>query len=96
MKVKGIPDFGDAELVLKGVANKSRITMLALLERRANMGLTDIAEELGMNIKTAAEHLRRLMLAGLITKEHHGRQVEHALTHTGEQALAFLKRIDHK
>ena len=46
--------------------------MLELINSSPNLTLNEIAEELNINFKTASEHLRRLTLAGLVTKKHKG------------------------
>lgn len=81
------------ERMFKGAANHRRWEILLLLEKMPGAMLHEIVDELGCNMKTIAEHCRRLMLAGLIQKQHKGREVGHTLTHTGKQFLAFARKL---
>jgi predicted transcriptional regulator len=74
----------------KGVANHRRIQILLIVARRPAITLDDIVEEVNGNMKTIAEHTRRLMLAGLIEKTYAGRSVQHALTPYGRRFTAFI------
>jgi DNA-binding transcriptional ArsR family regulator len=82
------------ERIVKGFANKRRLAMLALLERRPDLPLFGIAETLHLNLKTVSEHVRRLSLAGLVTKRSQGNSVRHALTGRGKSILKFLRILD--
>jgi DNA-binding transcriptional ArsR family regulator len=45
-------------------------------------------------MKTASEHLRRLVIAGLVVKRYDSRKVRHALTERSRDILKFLARLD--
>lgn len=75
----------------KGVANHRRIEILLLVAAHEGIVLDDIAAKTKANMKTIAEHTRRLMLAGLIEKAHAGRSVEHSLTPYGRVFVQFIK-----
>ncbi|MBI5220333.1 MAG: winged helix-turn-helix transcriptional regulator [Candidatus Liptonbacteria bacterium] len=76
---------------LKGVANHWRIEILLLIAEREDLSLDLIAREVGGNLKTIAEHVRRLGHAGLICKEYRGRSVAHSLSPYGRIFIRFLK-----
>ena len=74
----------------KGVSNHRRIQILLLVARRPDITLDDIVVEVKGNMKTIAEHTRRLMLAGLVEKTYAGRTVQHKLTPYGRKFVEFI------
>ncbi len=76
---------------LKGISNHWRIEILLLLSEDGGLYLEDICDSLKMNTKTASEHTRRLVQAGLVNKKHSGRMVEHSLSPYGKKFSKFLK-----
>lgn len=82
------------ERIMKGAANKWRIAMLELVNKKPGLPLYGISEILSMNMKTASEHMRRLSLAGLVTKRYRGRSMQHGLTKLGKDILRFLRMLD--
>jgi len=82
------------ERIVKGFANHRRIEMLDLLERKPELSLFDVADELDINFKTASEHLRRLAIAELVMKRNSGTSVRHALTIRGKHILKFLRTLE--
>lgn len=81
------------ERVFKGVANHWRIKILLLIEKNPSITLEGIAEKLKSNYQTTAEHVRRLNIAGLITKKYQGRAVGHNLSPYGNQILKILQNF---
>lgn len=77
----------------KGVANHRRIQILLLVARRPDITLDDIVTEVKGNMKTIAEHTRRLMLAGLVEKTYAGRMVQHKLTPYGRKFVEFIEEF---
>ena len=77
----------------KGVANHRRIQILLLVAQKPGITLIDIAEEVHANMKTIAEHVRCLALAGLLEKNHAANTVEHKLTPYGKKFHAFIKEF---
>ncbi len=75
----------------KGVANHKRIEILLLIHRQQGITLEAIADALKGNIKTIAEHTRRLVHAGLVEKEYAGRSVQHSLTPYGAIFVSFIQ-----
>lgn len=79
---------------MKGIANHRRISILLLLERSPGLSLLNIAERLKWNLKTTADHVRRLTLAGLVSKGRHRGSVPHKLTKRGQIVLKFLRTLE--
>jgi DNA-binding MarR family transcriptional regulator len=79
----------------KGVSNHRRIQILLLVAKNPAISLEDITLEVKGNMKTIAEHTRRLALAGLVEKQHAGRIVEHSLTPYGKQFVEFIRTFSH-
>jgi len=82
------------ERIVKGFANHRRIQMMRLLVQRPELTLWDICRSLRVGTQAASEHVRKLALAGLVTKRHQGRWVRHRLTPRAQAVLAFLKTLD--
>ena len=68
--------------------------MLVLLARTPELSLAEVTEALRINFKTASEHLRRLVQAGLVMKRNEGNFVRHALTPLGTTILKFLRILE--
>ncbi len=83
----------DLEWVFKGVANKYRITVLLLLGEEAELSVAELSERMKVDYKSLSEHLRKLMLAGLIMKRKEGNFVKHALTTRGKSILQFCRIV---
>ena len=82
------------ERVIKGFANGRRIQILELLDKKPDMSLLDIADELKVDFRTAGEHTRKLAIAGLILKRHNGQVVEHAISPRGKVVLKFCRKLE--
>jgi predicted ArsR family transcriptional regulator len=81
------------ERYFKGAANHRRLDILLLLAKRDGLTLEQIADALDCNFKTISEHTRRLVHAGLLSKQYQGRQVAHFLSPYGKQFTDFAKRF---
>lgn len=81
------------ERVVKGFANHRRIEILELLAVHPELCVSEICETLQIEIRTASEHLRRLVISGLVLKRYEGREVKHALTDKAHRILVFLDTI---
>ena len=80
----------------KGVANHRRIQILLLIAKHPDITLFDIAEVVECNFKTISEHVRKLMLAGLIEKSYAGREVQHRLTPYGHVFHEFIQKFSNR
>jgi len=81
------------ERVFKGIANHWRIKIIFLIAKNHGISLQSIVENLESNYQTTSEHVRRLTIAGLVTKKYHGRTVGHTLSPYGLQAIVILKNF---
>jgi len=79
------------ELVVKSFANQRRISILKLIKSKPKLSLIDIAEELNLNLKTASEHVRKMYIAGIVSKKKEGNFIFHTLTPRGKSILEFLR-----
>lgn len=80
--------------MVRGFSNHRRIEMLQLLKAKPELSLEQITEALKINYKTAAEHVRRLALTGLVLKRNEGNAVRHKLTARAESILKFLRTLE--
>src|SRR3989344_1339713 len=79
----------------KGVANLYRIEIVKFIAENPGITLESIAENLDRNLKTKGEHTRRLVIAGLVNKEHEGRFVVHTLSPYGKVFYTFITTFSH-
>lgn len=82
------------ERVFKGAANHRRIEMLQLLERLPDLTLSELERHVGVDHRTASEHTRKLVLAGLLWKRYEGRYVRHRVSDRGAKVLKFCRELD--
>ena len=80
---------------LKGISNHWRIAIILMISEKKNLTLEEIVELLKMNTKTASEHTRRLVQAGLVNKSYMGRNVIHTLSPYGKIFASFIKTFQH-
>lgn len=84
----------ELERLVRGFSNHRRIEMMRLLSKDPELSVDEIAEALRINYKTAAEHVRRLALAGLVLKRNDGHAVRHKLTARADFVLKFLRTLE--
>lgn len=82
------------ERMVRGFSNHRRIEILELLKQSPELSVVEIADELKLNFKTAADHIRRLAISGLIMKRADANCVRHKLTSNGEVVLKFLRILE--
>ncbi len=82
------------EQIVKSFANHRRIEILNLLDKNPELSVSEIAEELKINIKLASIYLRRLTIAGLIMKKSQGKKIIHKLTKRGDLVVIFIRTLD--
>mgnify|MGYP004417317614 CR=1 FL=1 len=83
----------DLETIVKGFANHRRLDIMELLSSESELSLQEISQRLDINFKTASEHLRRLVLAGLVVKTNDANYVLHTLTERGRKVLEFITNL---
>ena len=87
-------NYHKLERIVKGFANHRRIQILELLEKKPELSVFEIAEELDINFKTASEHIRRFAISGLIMKGSDSTNIRHRLTDRGLTILKFLRTLE--
>ena len=80
---------------LKGIANHWRIEILLLVSERGGITLDGIVQSVQGSYPTIAEHVSRLVRAGLVEKKYKGRNVAHNLTSYGKKFVSFLITFKH-
>jgi predicted transcriptional regulator len=86
--------YRELERIVKGFANHRRIGILELLNKKPEMSVAEISDELNLNFKTASEHIRRLAISGLVMKRSDGLSIRHKLTDRGKSVLKFLRILE--
>ena len=86
--------YRELEVILKGVASHRRIQMIDLLDKQTELSVFEIAEHVYIDFRTASEHLRKLVIAGLVMKRSDGAAVRHALTKRGKDILKFCRTLE--
>ena len=81
------------EYIVKGFANKNRIDILEILNKKPELSVGEISENLNKAEKNTSQHLLKMMSTGLIMKRNDGKNVRHKLTDKGIIVINFLKKI---
>lgn len=87
-------NYRTLERLVRGFANHRRIEILELLKKEPELSVDDVTEALKINYKTAADHLRRLTIAGLLLKRSDSVSIRHKLTTRAENVLKFLRTLE--
>jgi DNA-binding transcriptional ArsR family regulator len=82
------------EQTIKAFASRHRIQILRALQREPGLSVAEIARRVRLNIKTTSAHLKRLALAGLVSKRAEGRTVRCKLTGRARDVLKFLRKLE--
>jgi len=82
----------ELEKIVRGFSSHRRIQVLELLDQSDEaMSLNEIADACRVGITPLAEHVRRLAVAGFITKTRRNREILHDVTPQGKKIIAFLR-----
>jgi len=65
----GVGEYKDLERVLKALANRRRLAIIAFLKRKGEASVSSIAAELKLSLKATSKHLALLAAAGILDKE---------------------------
>jgi predicted transcriptional regulator len=87
-------DYRHLERIVKGFSNHRRIQILTLMSGMPELSVSEIAQKLKINVKTASEHIRRLAISGLVIKRNQAQNVRHKLTYRGVIILKFLRTLE--
>lgn len=79
---------------MRAAGNHRRIEMLVILSDHPELSVSEIAERLQINMKTASEHMRRLTIAGFVMKRSQGKNIRHKITTRGQNVLTFLRTLE--
>ncbi len=82
------------ESVVRGFSNHRRIQLLEFLDKNPDLSVDEISQALKVHFGTVSAHLRRLTIAGLVSKRSQGPNVRHKLTDRGSLSLEFLKKLE--
>ena len=86
--------YRELERILKGVASHRRVQIIDLLDQQSELSVSDIAERVAVDFRTASEHLRKLAIAGIVMKRNEGATVRHMLTKRGKYILKFCRTLE--
>jgi len=89
-----MPDPRVIEKIMKGCANHRRVRMLFLLEKQPFYAEHELARLMSIKPKNASEHLRRLMIAGLVQKRRYGQRMFHPISNLGRKILKFVRKLE--
>jgi len=87
-------NYRQLERIVRGFSNHRRIEILRLLEKYPELSVIEISEKLDANLKTIADHTRRLTIAKLLMKKSSGKSICHRLTKRGKEVLMFLRALE--
>jgi len=83
-----------AARTIKGAANHHRVKILLLLGQTPDLSVSELAEKLNINFRTASEHTKKLVASGLINKRYNHNFVTHQLTPLGEKMLIAIEQLN--
>ncbi|TSC85154.1 MAG: hypothetical protein G01um101417_21 [Parcubacteria group bacterium Gr01-1014_17] len=89
MSIEGRP----LERIIKGFANHRRLAILALLKKKPELSVIEIARAFDSNYENTSDHIRKLAIAGLVLKRYQGKEVRHKITERAEAVLSFCKEL---
>ncbi len=81
------------ENTIKSFSHRSRMAIIEALHDCADLSVSQIADQISVDYKTTSGHVRRLAVAGLVTKSYDGREVEHRLTPQGENVYPIIQTL---
>lgn len=87
-------NYRKMERIVRGFSNHRRIQILELLQKVPELSVDEIASTLKINYKTAAEHIRRLAIPGLVMKRNEANRVRHKITPRSVSILKFLRTLE--
>jgi ArsR family transcriptional regulator len=85
-------DVSDLSLLLKLVAEESRLKLLCVL-RQGKHCVCELIEHSDMSQSLISHHLKDLKEAGLVSDEKKGQWVYYSLTDTGKKTIDLLFQI---
>ena len=86
--------YRSLEQIFKGISNHRRIQIIDALDQTPELSVSDITEKLGINFRTASDHIKKLVISGTVMKRSDGISIRHALTKRGKEILKICKGLD--
>jgi len=93
-EIKKANKYRKWERLVRGFSNHRRLQIMELLVENPEFSVIEISKALKINFKTAADHIRRLAIAGLVLKRSDNTSVRHKLTDRGMSILKFLRTLE--
>jgi DNA-binding transcriptional ArsR family regulator len=87
-------EYRKVERVVKSFANHNRIKILELLAQKPELSVADISGRLKIGYENTSDHIRKLVIGGLIMKRNSGPSVLHKLTPRAHAILVFCKTLE--
>lgn len=87
-------NYRHLERITRGFSNHRRIQILEQIKKAPEMSVEELASKFKINYKTAADHIRRLAIAGLVLKRNEGASVRHKITARADLVLKFLRTLE--
>ena len=81
------------ERIVKGFANHRRLQILELLKHEPGLSVENISQRLNIGYENTSDHIRKLLIAGLVAKKSLGTSVSHRLTPRANSILVFCKKL---
>ncbi len=78
-----MPREHDPSELFRVLGATARLHIIELLRRRGSMGVTDLADELGVTPAAISQHLKLMRQSGLVSKERDGYRVPYSLDAEG-------------
>ncbi len=78
-----MPQKHDPSEMFRVLGATMRLHIIELLRRRGSMGVTDLADKLGVTPAAISQHLKLMRQSGLVTKERDGYRVPYSLDADG-------------
>lgn len=76
--------------MFKVLGVETRLRMIRILRERGPIGVTEIAEVLGLTPAAVSQHLKLMRHAGLVTRERDGYRVPYSLDEEGLDACRLM------
>jgi len=86
-------NYRKTERIIKGFANHNRLRILELLDKKPELSVADISDRLKIGYENTSDHIRKMLIAGLLMKRNSGPSVLHKLTPRAKSILVFCKRL---
>ncbi len=80
----------DLEKIMKALANRRRLAILAYLKRNREAAVAEIADEIDLSFKATSKHLGILAAVDIVDKEQRSAQVFYRLASNQKSAVRHI------